>query len=68
LQRPVLVKLEKRGSSWAGTMAYATYFNHYEGTGAERHVTSWDVREIKLLVEVAPKGTALSKPKPAERR
>lgn len=66
LLRPITTKLARRGDVWSGTLQYATYFNHYEGTGADRRVTGWDPHMITLLVEIAPK-SALPKPKPASR-
>lgn len=64
LAQPVVVRLTKQGSSWVGNVKYKTYFNHYEGDGAARHVTGWDPKDNTFLVEVAP---APAEKKPAKK-
>lgn len=54
LAQPIVARLTKQGSSWVGNVKYKTYFNHYEGDGAARHVTGWDPKDNTFLVEVAP--------------
>ncbi|AKV00619.1 hypothetical protein AKJ09_07282 [Labilithrix luteola] len=64
LARPIVARLTKKGSSWVGSLPYKTYYNHYEGEGAARHVTSWDTKDHTFLVEVAPAPAAKKPARP----
>lgn len=54
LLEPLTARLTKSGGVWRGNMRHVAYFNHYEGTGNDRHVTSWDKNPRTYLVEIAP--------------
>lgn len=58
LAQPSVVKLTASGGGWRGTLEYGSYFNRYEGAGAERHVAGWTREVVKLLVEVVPANRA----------
>ncbi len=64
LLQPLTGKLTKSGAIWRGNIRHVAYFNHYEGPGTDRHVTSWDKTARSFLVEIAP-ASALA-PKPAD--
>jgi hypothetical protein len=54
LLQPLTARLTKSGAIWRGTMRHIGYFNHYEGSGQDRHVTAWDTRASTFVVEIAP--------------
>lgn len=54
LLQPLTAKLTKSGAIWRGSMRHVLYFNHYEGNGKDRRVTSWDTSSNAYLVEIAP--------------
>lgn len=64
LAQPLKVRLTRKGQGWSGTLAYKTYFNHYEGKGADRHVTGWDPSPNTFVVEIMP-GARTTKPPPS---
>lgn len=51
---PLTARLTKVGATWRGTFTHVSYSNHYEGSGAERRVTSFDTEKQKFVVEIAP--------------
>lgn len=62
LLQPLTTKLTRSGAIWRGSIRYEAYFNHYEGTGNDRHVTSWEKRPSTFLVEIAPASALAPKP------